>query len=140
MAIVLAGLLMCGALVGCGEEFLGRDAPYPALDPAEVQPDVDPQTGLAWLSLDELPATAQATLTLVEAGGVPPDSDGGSEFPDAFPDAAGLLPERPSGFYRTYPVPMPEADGPTPWHLVVADDGAVFWTANDFGTLRRVRE
>ena len=59
---LVACLLMCSALVACGaDQFLGRDPPYPALDPDQIGTDTDPETGMIWVLLDDLPATAQAT-------------------------------------------------------------------------------
>lgn len=135
-AVILTCLLMCSALVGCGtDQFLGRDPPYPALDPEQIGTDTDPETGLSWVPLSDLPATAQATITLVEAGGTPPGSADAEE-----PKNAAGLPEQPDGYYRTIGVPRPDENGPTPWYLVFGSDGEVFWTSNDFATLRRVQE
>jgi ribonuclease T1 len=133
---VVACLLMCSALVGCGaDQFLGRDPPYPALDPEQIGTDTDPETGMSWVPLDDLPATAQATITLVAAGGTPP---GSADVP--VPLDAVDLPDQPDGYYRTVGVPRPDESGPSPWYLVFGSDGDVFWTSNNFVSLRRVQE
>ena len=136
IVMVVACLLMCGALVGCGaDQFLGRDPPYPALDPQQIGTDTDPETGLTWVALDELPATAQATITLVQAGGNPP----GPAEAEVDIDIVGL-PEQPDEYYRTVGVPRPDESGPSLWYLVFGSDGEVFWTSNGFDSLRRVQE
>jgi ribonuclease T1 len=136
IVMVVACLLMCGVLVGCGaDQFLGRDPPYPALDPKQIRRDTDPETGLTWVALDDLPATARATITLGKAGGTPPGSVG------AEVDIAAVdLPEQPDRYYRTVGVPRPGESGPSPWYLVFGSDGEVFWTSNDFASLRRVQQ
>ena len=136
IVMIVACLLMCGALVGCGaDQFLGRDPPYPALDPQQIGTDTDPETGLTWVALDELPATAQATITLVQAGGKPP----GPAEAEVDIDTVGL-PEQPDEYYRTVGVPRPDESGPSLWYLVFGSDGEVFWTSNGFDSLRRVQE
>lgn len=131
--LLAVAVVACALLAGCGEGgFLGRETPYPALDADSIRSSTDAVTGLTWVSVDNLPATAQAALTLIDAG----DTD--STSGPAFVDEAGLLPVQPAGYYRAYEVPNPDATGPTPWHLVVGERGEVFWTANDFDTLRRV--
>lgn len=133
---LVACLLMCSALVACGaDQFLGRDPPYPALDPDQIGTDTDPETGMIWVLLDDLPATAQATITLVGAGGTPP---GSADSP--VPLDAVDLPDQPDGYYRTVGVPRPDESGPSPWYLVFGSDGEVFWTSNGFASLRRVQE
>lgn len=131
---LVAAAVLTMALVGCGDgTFLGREAPYPALDPDAIASSTDAQTGLAWVSTNDLPDTARATLTLVTAG------EDARVAGVAFPNEAGLLPARPVGYYRVYDVPKPESTPPTPWHLVLGQGGEVFWTANDFRTIRRVQ-
>lgn len=133
---VVTCLLMCGSLVGCGaDQLIGREPPYPALDPEQIGTDIDPETGLTWVQLDDLPATAQATITLVGAGGTLPGYEDASVPLDVVD-----LPDQPDGYYRTVGVPKPDESGPSPWYLVFGSDGEVFWTSNDFDSLRRVQE
>lgn len=131
----LSGLALSAALLGCGDgQLLGREAPYPALDFSAVSPGVDPESGLRWVVLDDLPDTARATITLVEAGGVPP----GPEQGPADLDLAALPAQQP-GYYRAYLVPAPDADAAEPWYLVFGSGGEVFWTTNGFDSVRRVQ-
>lgn len=137
VVILLSAVLSCSVLAGCGDgTFLGREAPYPAVDADELVASVDPVTGLAWISLDALPDTAQATLTLLKAEEMSPAPDAGTPFANG----DRLLPAQPVGYYRAYPVPNPDDGEPTSWHLVLGDESEVFWTANDFATFRRVQD
>lgn len=138
VALVAVSMLSCLALSGCSEDglFLGREAPYPAVDADELDLETDSVTGLRLISTDELPATALATLALVEAGGPFPHPEDGSPYTD--PD--GRLPDQASGYYRSYSVAKPGENGPSPWHLVVGQEDEVFWTVDDYATLRRVQD
>ncbi len=137
VVLLLSALLSCMALAGCGEgTFLGREPPYPAVEAEDVVTSVDPATGLRWISVDALPDTARATLTLLHAEGSSPAPVVGTPF--ANDDA--LLPAQADGYYTAYSVPDPDGGAATSWHLVLGAEFEVFWTANDFATFRRVQE
>jgi ribonuclease T1 len=135
LALVVVSLLLGSVLLGCGDgQLLGRDAPYPALDVTEISPGVDPESGLRWVRPDDLPSTARATITLVEAGGTPPTS-----AEDRVDADLSALPEQPAGYYRPYPVPSADGSDGGSWYLVFGAGGEVFWTTNDFDSVRRVQ-
>lgn len=121
-------------LVGCGDGLLTTPPPYPALDPAEF-PSQDEQSGLREIPVDELPATALATLSLVDAGGPFPDPGDGTPFRD--PD--GVLPSQPPGYYRQYSVVQPGSDDGTSWFLVIGEQQETYWTTDGSSTFRVVR-
>ncbi len=128
-------VLVAAALVGCGQDgFLGTPPPYPALD-AEAFDSTDDATGLRLVAVDDLPVTAVATLALVDAGGPFPNPDDG----EPYDDASGSLPSRPPGYYLQYRVAEPGGSDESPWHLVVGEQGEVFWTDDAFDTFRRVQ-
>jgi ribonuclease T1 len=131
---VLLMVLLGMVVSGCADGFLGREAPYPALDPDAVSGAVDPATGLRWVRVDDLPATAQGMLSLVDAGGPFPAEAGGGTFANA----EEVLPAQPAGYYRVFVVAKPGA-AESPWALVVAEDGKVFWTTNGSASFQRVR-
>lgn len=118
---------------GCGEGlFQTTPPPYPALDPAEFA-DAD-GTGARPMPAEDLPATALAVLSLVEAGGPFPDPRDGR----AFIDANDALPTQAAGYYRQYAVVEPGVDGPTSWYLVIGDGGEVYWSTDDRASFRLV--
>lgn len=134
MARLVAMMLLVSVLcVGCGEGLLGREAPYPALDPDRATAVIDSASGLRWVAVGDLPVTAAATLSLVDAQGPFPNPDDGRLFAD--PD--GLLPE-PTDPYRVYRVPKPGEEA-SPWYLVVGGPEEVYWTTDEMETFRRVR-
>jgi ribonuclease T1 len=130
--LVVVALLASVLFVGCGDGFLGRQAPYPALPPERAAASVDSASGLPWIAVEDLPVTAQATLSLVEAGGPFPNPDDGRLFTD--PD--GLLPE-PAEAYRVYRVAKP-GQQTSPWYLVVGGSEEVYWTTDELESFRRV--
>jgi guanyl-specific ribonuclease Sa len=48
------------------------------------------------------------------------------------------LPQKPPGYYREWVVPTPGESGPGPQRLVTGDDGEVWYTADHYGTFRRI--
>jgi guanyl-specific ribonuclease Sa len=55
-----------------------------------------------------------------------------------FQNREGRLPKKPSGYYREWVVPTPGESGPGPQRLVTGEDGEVWYTADHYGTFRRI--
>lgn len=88
--VISAVILLVGTLAGCGGS-------------AGAGGGTDPDSGLPWISQDQLPPEARQTLTLIDQGGpFPYDKDGAT-----FGNREGILPDEPRGFYREYTVPTP---------------------------------
>lgn len=101
---------------------------------APVSGDVDPDTGLIWVGLDELPPEALDTLTLVADGGpFPEDEDGGT-----FYNREGILPDQPDGYYREYTVPTPGSSDRGARRIVAGEPDELFWTADHYDSFQRV--
>lgn len=96
---------------------------------------MDEQSGLREIAVDDLPATALATLSLVDAGGPYADPDDGTPFSDP----NGVLPSRPPGYYRQYTVVQPGSNDGTSWYLVIGEQQEAYWTTDRFSTFRLVR-
>ena len=131
--LAVVGVGMTAGLVGCGDGLHATPPPYPALDPAEF-PSEDKATGLRSMPVDDLPATALATLSLVDSGGPFADPDDGS----AYADLDGALPSQPPGYYRQFSVVEPGSDGATSWFLVIGEQDETFWTTDGFASFRIV--
>lgn len=96
----------------------------------------DPESGLPWVDVADLPAQARQTLELIDAGGpFPyPDKDGST-----FGNYEGLLPQHPRGYYAEYTVPTPGEDDRGARRIIVGDGGEYYWTPDHYATFRRIR-
>lgn len=83
-----------------------------------------------------LPADAQATLRLINAGGPFPYRQDGV----VFANREGRLPAEPSGYYREYTVPTPGSPDRGARRIVVGKNGEHFYTADHYRSFERVTE
>ncbi|WP_152361687.1 ribonuclease domain-containing protein [Microlunatus speluncae] len=123
----LAGLLAALALLitGCA---VGVVAP-----PVTER---DAESGLELVDLDQLPAEARRTADLIRAGGPFPYRKDGA----AFGNREGLLPDRPSGYYREFTVPTPGEDDRGARRIVTGDDDRIlYYTDDHYQSFRRIR-
>lgn len=132
-AVLVAIFLLIGLLgAGCATE-----APVAEGDGAtEV---VDPESGLDWVDVRDLPAEAHDTLALIDAGGpFPYDKDGST-----FGNFEGILPEQDRGYYREYTVETPGLDHRGPLRIVTGDedggDVEYYWTEDHYESFERIR-
>lgn len=116
----------------------GSTSPSSAVDrrdQEQVGTDVDPETGLAWVALGELPPEAAEVVALIEDGGPFEHEQDGSTFNNF----EGLLPERPRGWYREYTVPTPGEDDRGARRIVTGDDDRLLlWTGDHYGSFERI--
>lgn len=123
----LAGLLAALALLitGCAAGVLA---------PTEVERD--PESGLEWVDLDQLPTEARRTVESIRAGGPFPYRKDGATFGNR----EKLLPLRPSGYYREFTVPTPGEDGRGARRIVTGDDDRILYYTDDHDqSFRRIR-
>ena len=97
---------------------------------------VDPVSGLPWVEAGDLPAEAQETLDLIDAGGpFPyPGKDGST-----FGNIEGLLPTQPRGYYAEYTVPTPGSRDRGARRIITGDGGEYYWTADHYQHFERIR-
>jgi ribonuclease T1 len=96
----------------------------------------DPETGLLWVAVSELPAEARRTLTLVDSGGPFPYSKDGATFGNF----ERLLPTRPGGFYREYTVPTPGTASRGARRIVTGEQERLyFYTADHYASFKRIK-
>jgi ribonuclease T1 len=96
----------------------------------------DPETGLLWVAVSELPAEARRTLTLIDSGGPFPYSKDGARFGNF----ERLLPTRPRGFYQEYTVPTPGTAGRGARRIVTGDEERLFfYTADHYASFKRIK-
>jgi ribonuclease T1 len=130
----LVAVLALG-LTGCGRG--ADDGPRTEAAPtATAAPDVDPESGLPWVDVADLPPEARRTLDLIDAGGpFPyPGKDGST-----FANLEGLLPKHPRGYYAEYTVPTPGSRDRGARRIITGDGGEYFWTADHYQHFERIR-
>ncbi|KRF17421.1 hypothetical protein ASG90_09080 [Nocardioides sp. Soil797] len=111
-----------------------NDADSSTLPPSDGDA-VDPESGLAWIEEDALPAEARDTLDLIDGGGpYPYDRDGVT-----FENREGILPDRQGGYYHEYTVSTPGEDDRGARRIVTGDDDEFFWTADHYSSFERIR-
>lgn len=100
-----------------------------------TESDTDPESGLPWVSPDDLPAEAGETIGLIEQGG---------PFPyrccddTTFRNDEGLLPDEPRGYYREYTVETPGSHDRGARRIVVGDRGEFYWTDDHYESFSRI--
>jgi len=109
----------------------------PTTSPATTvaaDPRVDPESGLLFIDLNDLPPEAAVTIALIEsAGPFPYDQDGA-----VFQNREGILPAEPSGYYREYTVETPGSPDRGARRLVGGADGQLYWTEDHYDSFQRV--
>lgn len=103
-------------------------SPYADLAPAEAS------SNLPTMTAAELPPEGIQTLERIAAGGPFPYGKDGATFGNR----EGRLPSREYGFYREYTVETPGESDRGARRIVTGDNGAVFYTANHYGSFREV--
>ncbi|WP_235739183.1 ribonuclease [Nocardioides alcanivorans] len=111
----------------------GSDEADKGPDPSAVV-EVDTESGLGLVSVDSLPAQAEDTLDLIDAGGpFPHDRDG-----VVFGNYEGILPQKQRGHYHEYTVPTPGLSHRGARRIVTGDDGEYYWTPDHYATFLRI--
>jgi ribonuclease T1 len=95
--------------------------------------DADPTT-LPTVAASALPAEAQHTLVLIDAGGpFPYDRDG-----VVFENREGLLPGEDDGYYHEYTVTTPGESDRGPRRIITGASGERYWTDDHYVTFERI--
>ncbi len=95
--------------------------------------DADP-SALATVAAADLPAEAQHTLLLIDAGGpFPYDRDG-----VVFENREGLLPGEDDGYYHEYTVATPGESDRGARRIITGASGERYWTDDHYVTFERI--
>ncbi len=106
----------------------------PSGDPTGSVPETDPDSGLPYVALADLPPEAIDTVALIDAGGpFPYDKDGST-----FGNYEGLLPDHESGYYEEYTVETPGSPDRGARRIVAGDAGELYWTADHYESFERI--
>ena len=107
----------------------------PSTDPTVEPPGTDPQSGLPFVELADLPPEAAQIVDLIDQGGpFEEDEDGGT-----FRNDEEILPEEPRGYYREYTVPTPGSDDRGARRIVAGEAGELYWTDDHYRSFSRIR-
>jgi ribonuclease T1 len=98
----------------------GSLGPAPAAGPA----------GIESVSLASLPPEAARTVAAIDAGGPYALRQDGATFENR----EGLLPDRPTGYYREFTVPTPGIGGRGPRRIIAGDGGEMYWTSDHYAS------
>lgn len=122
-----------------GADASPRPTQHPAATPA-VQPASrdratrTPSDGLPTVAQSQLPSEARRTIALIEQGGpFPYDKDGAT-----FGNREGLLPRRPSGYYKEYTVITPGSRDRGARRIVAGRSGEFYYTDDHYDSFKRV--
>jgi ribonuclease T1 len=106
--------------------------PTPA-DAAKLAPAA-PVSDLPTTTVAQLPAEGVDTLRLIALGGPFPYAQDGATFANR----EGLLPQRPSGWYKEYTVITPGSPDRGARRIVAGTDGGRFYTSDHYASFREV--
>lgn len=102
--------------------------------PSEPSSGTDPQSGLPFVQLTDLPPEAARILDLIDRGGpYDEDEDGGT-----FENREEILPDEPRGYYREYTVPTPGSDDRGARRMVAGEGGELYWTDDHYRSFARI--
>jgi len=95
--------------------------------------DTDP-ANLAVVALASLPAEAQDTVALIDAGGpFPYDRDG-----IVFENRERQLPSEPTGYYHEYTVPTPGSSDRGARRIITGRASEMYWTDDHYQSFERI--
>jgi ribonuclease T1 len=95
--------------------------------------DTDTVT-LPVVALASLPAEAQDTVALIDAGGpFPYDRDG-----IVFENREHLLPSEPTGYYHEYTVPTPGSSDRGARRIITGSAREMYWTDDHYQSFERI--
>jgi ribonuclease T1 len=84
--------------------------------------------------LASLPAEAQDTVALIDAGGpFPSDRDG-----IVFENREHLLPSEPTGYYHEYTVPTPGSPDRGARRIITGSAGELYYTDDHYRSFERI--
>jgi ribonuclease T1 len=142
--VLIAVVLALAALTGCGRGSTsaptdvasptgGAGASVSPSDAASLAP-ATPVSGLAAMTVAQLPKEGVTTLRLIASGGPFPYSKDGVTFSNR----EALLPQHPSGWYQEYTVITPGSSDRGARRIIAGKDGGRFYTSDHYASFREV--
>lgn len=99
-----------------------------------VAQSVDPESGLRWIALSDLPTEARRTLDRIRARGPFPFRRDGA----VFGNREHILPRERRGYYHEYTVETPGASNRGARRIVTGGRGELYYTDDHYGSFRRI--
>lgn len=94
----------------------------------------DPDSGLSYIEVSDLPGEARETLELIDEGGpFPYDRDGVT-----FENREEILPDEQRGYYQEYTVETPGSSDRGAKRIVAGDRGEFYWTQDHYDSFERI--
>lgn len=97
----------------------------------------DPQSGLPWVDVANLPPEARETLELIRTGGPYPYTRNDNQV---FLNREGHLPRQARGYYREFTVETPGSDDRGARRIITGSRGELYWTDDHYQSFARIRE
>jgi guanyl-specific ribonuclease Sa len=92
-------------------------------------------TTIPTISIDQLPSEALTTIKNIKNGGPFP-------FPmhdgSTFLNREGILPSKPSGYYKEYTVPTPDVHSRGPQRIITSQNGEMYYTPDHYNTFEHI--
>jgi ribonuclease T1 len=95
---------------------------------------VDPESGLHWIALGDLPPQARQTLDLIRLGGPFPYRRDAA----VFGNREHILPGERRGYYREFTVRTPGASNRGARRIITGARGELYYTDDHYSSFRRV--
>jgi ribonuclease T1 len=124
VVIAMLVLTLAASLIGC------------APDKQSGSADVDPESGLRYVAVADLPKEARDTLKLIDQGGPYPYSRDGV----VFGNFEQLLPKHDRGYYHEYTVKTPGEKDRGARRIVTGNGGQRYYTDDHYKSFRRIAE
>jgi ribonuclease T1 len=102
--------------------------------PAQTIPATDPTSGLATMTLSQLPPEAGPVIVAIRYGGPFAYRQDGVTFQNR----EKILPKQPNGYYREYTVPTPGSPDRGARRIVMGREGEMYYTDDHYASFRRV--
>jgi ribonuclease T1 len=133
VAIVISIVVTIQDLKGADDDSAGDGATTSAFDSTV---GTDPDSELPFVDAADLPAEAQDTLALIDAGGpFPYDRDG-----IVFENREGLLPAEDTGYYHEYTVDTPGSDDRGARRIIVGSYDEFYYTQDHYESFVRIQQ
>ncbi|MCP2340525.1 ribonuclease domain-containing protein [Actinomadura rupiterrae] len=139
LALVVVPLLALTGLAACGNGSSGGDAGAsgPSQTHARTSSAIRPGSAhgtIREVPASSLPAEAQRTLKLIDAGGPFPYRKDGATFGNR----ERRLPDEPGGYYKEYTVPTPGAGDRGARRVIAGRGGERYYTQDHYRSFVRV--
>ena len=128
-ARIIAAVVIAMLVITLAASLFGCAAAKP-----EAASSKDPESGLTFVAVTDLPAEAQDTLKLIGKGGPFPYSRDGV----VFGNFEKILPKKDRGYYKEYTVKTPGESDRGARRIVTGTGGERYYTDDHYKSFRRI--